>query len=208
MSSISITEALVKLKTLGKRIESATNSIRPIALVTGKNSPLGFKTIEEFETSAKAAFQSAQSLIKYRQTVKGAIVAANAVTNVTIGGKAITVAQAIERKNSIQYEKDLLRVLSQNYIVTLNKSVQTESDVQMRLQKLLEATFGKDTKTKGDEVDNISKPFLEQNSPRLIDPLDLKNLIEKLEKDIDEFEGEVDFRLSEANAKTNIEVPD
>jgi hypothetical protein len=204
---ISITEALVKLKTLGNRINSAISAIRPIALVMGKNSPLGFKTTEEFETAAKAAFQSAQGLIKYHQTIKGAIVAANAVTNVTIGGKVLTVAQAIERKNSIQYEKDLLKVLSQNYASVLNKFVQSESDVQMRLQKLLEVTFGKDTKTKGDEVDNISKPFLEANSPKLVDPLNLKSLIESLEKDIAEFEGEVDFRLSEANAMTTIEVP-
>ena len=208
MASISITEALVKLKTLGKRIDSAISSIRPISMVTGKNSPLGFKTTEEFETSAKAAFQSAQSLIQYRQTIKGAIVAANATTNVTIGGKVMTVAQAIERKNSIQYEKDLLKCLSQNYTMTLSSVVRTEADVQVRLQKLLEVTFGKDIKTKGDEVDNISKPFIEANNPRMIDPLNLKNLIESLEKDIDEFEGEVDFRLSEANARTMIEVPD
>jgi hypothetical protein len=206
--NISITEALVKLKTLGKRIDNAISSIRPIAMVTGKNSPLGFKTIEEFETTAKAGFLSAQDLIKYRQIIKGAIVAANAGTLVTIGGKSMTIAQAIERKNSIQYEKELLKTLSQNYAVILNKFVHTEADVQARLQKLLEATFGKDTKTKGDEVDNISKPFIEANAPKLIDPLDLKNLIDRLEKDINEFEGEVDFRLSEANAKTCIEVPE
>jgi hypothetical protein len=206
--NISITEALVKLKTLGKRIDNAISSIRPIAMVTGKNSPLGFKTIEEFETTAKAGFLSAQDLIKYRQIIKGAIVAANAGTLVTIGGKSMTIAQAIERKNSIQYEKELLKTLSQNYAVILNKFVHTEADVQARLQKLLEATFGKDTKTKGDEVDNISKPFIEANAPKLIDPLDLKNLIDRLEKDINEFEGEVDFRLSETNAKTCIEVPE
>jgi len=209
MAKISITEALVKLKTLSKRIESAIVTIRPIALVTGKNFPTGFKSMEEFETAAKTAIQSAQDLIKYRQTVKSAIVAANAVTIAIIGGKSLTVAQAIERKNSIGYEKELLKTLSQNYSATLKQQMQKEAEAEKRLDEQLAAILGRDVKSRdATEAEAQTKLFWDNNKPKLIDPLNLKNLIETLEKDITEFEGEVDFRLSEANAKTEIEVPE
>lgn len=206
---ITITEALVKLKTLDNRIQRAISVLNPVTTVTGKNAPRGFNTTVEFEEKAKADFKSAQDLIKYRQVVKGAIVAANAVTTVAIGGKTMTVAQAIERKNSIKYEKTLLSQISQNYAATIRQLISLEADAERRLDDNLRQVLGKDVKSKDAvEVEAHTKLFWDNNKPRIIDPLDSKKLIESLEKDIVEFEGEVDFRLSEANATTKIEVPE
>jgi len=206
---ITITEALVKLKTLDNRIQRAVSVLNPVTVVTGKNSPRGFNTTVEFEGKAKADFKSAQDLIKYRQTVKGAIVAANATTPVVIGGKTLTVAQAIERKNSIKYEKTLLSQISQNYASILRHQISLDMEAEKKLETQLLAVLGKDVKSRdSSEAEAQTKLFWDNNKPRIIDPLDSKKLIESLEKDITEFEGEVDFRLSEANAMTKIEVPE
>lgn len=206
---ITITEALVKLKTLDNRIQRAVSILNPVTVVTGKNVPRGFNTTAEFEEKTKADFKSAQDLIKYRQTVKGAIVAANAVTTVIIGKKTMTVAQAIERKNSIKYEKSLLNQISQNYVSMVRRSVELESDAEKRLDQQLMQILGKDVKSRdSSESEAQTKLFWDNNKPKIVDPLDAKKLIENLEKDITEFEGEVDFRLSEANATTKIEVPE
>ena len=208
MSKMSITRALVELKTLDNRIIKAIDSIMPVALVTGKGSPRGFKTTEEFTAKAKESYQSAVDLMNRRSVIKGAIVKANAETVVTVGGKEMTIAQVIEKKNSIKYDRALLNTILRQYTTILNQSTQIENDVEMKLQRLLEVNFGKDSKAKPDEFDAIAKPFKEANMPTIIDPLGANTLIEKLQKEISDFESEVDFTLSEINAKTEIEVTD
>jgi hypothetical protein len=79
--------------------------------------------------------------------------------------------------------------------------------VEQNLQKVLEATFGKDNvKITKDDMDAVRKPFLESNEWGLVDPLKIEESIEKLETEIGEFESEVDAVLSETNAITLIEV--
>ena len=50
------------------------------------------------------------------------------------------------------------------------------------------------------------KEYMENNKVEWVDPLKLKDKIDKLEKWIDDFYTEVDFKLSEVNAKTKILV--
>lgn len=203
---MSITRALVELKLLGTRITNAIEMIEPVAIVTGKNSPRGYKSEEEFVNKAKSNFSSATDLIKRRNNIKSAIVKANATTEVVIDGKTMTVAAAIERKNSIEFEKVLLSRIKSAYANAVRMQETLDLKCQDQLQKLLEVNFGKDSKAKPEEYDNISKPFLENNSPKMIDPLNAKDQILQLENDILKFLGEVDVVLSESNAKVEIEV--
>lgn len=48
--------------------------------------------------------------------------------------------------------------------------------------------------------------FMEKNKLVIYDPISIKDKIEKLEKEIDEFLMEVDFVLSESNSRTTIEI--
>ena len=206
MTKMSITRALVELKVLGDRIKRAIQSVNPITVATGKNIPRGYKTVEEFNDKAKDSFASAIGLIKRRNEIKSALVKANAITEVVIADKTMTIAAAIERKNSIAFEKTLLSHLVTAHAQALRVQETTDLKCQENLQRLLESNFGKDSKAKPEEYDNISKPYLENNAPKLIDPLNIKEKIEKMEIDIANFLGEVDVALSEANAKTEIEV--
>ena len=205
---MTITRALVELKTLTFRIEKAIDILTPIAVVTGKNAPRGFVSREEFERDTKSKFESASDLIKRRSVIKSAIVKANASTNVVIADKTMTIAEAIERKSSIALEKKLLQKLSSFYSNALKTQEQLDMKCQEQLHRLLEVNFGKDSKAKTEEIDAISKPYLENNAPKLIDPLDVKKKIEELENSITKFESEVDVVLSEANAKTEFEITD
>jgi sugar-specific transcriptional regulator TrmB len=205
---ISITRGLTELKTLDARINKAIGEGNYIAMTVGKKSVVGFPTIEDFEKKAKSSLQSVQDLIKRRNAIKSAIVNSNATTKVTIAGQEMTVAEAIERKTSINYEKALLQKLVTDYNNTIRRFEQESSKVQERLDELLKTTYGKDVKVSSDQYDSTAKPFLEQNEPKLIDPLKLREEIEKLDKSIAEFEMNVDFVLSESNTITKITVPD
>lgn len=203
---MSITRALVELNTLDSRINKTIEKLIPVEIVTGKNIPRGYKTIEEFNKKAREDYQSVVDLIKRRNSIKGAIVKANATTNVKIGEKEMTIAQAIEYKNSIKYEEALLKKLNTYSANSLRTMEQMDVDIQMRLQRLLETNFGKDSKAKSEEYDAIAKPFLEGNAPKLIDPIDIKATLKKHEDAITAFKGDVDTALSEINAKTDIEI--
>ena len=205
---MTITRALVELKTLNKRIMNAIDNLIPVTIVTGKNVPRGFTTRDDFEKDVKAKYESVNALIDRRKQIKSKIVTANAVTEVEIAGAKMTIAEAIERKNSITLEKRLLERLSSSYYQTLRQQEQLDARCQEQLHKLLEVNFGKDSKAKSEEIDAISKPYLENNAPKLIDPLDVKKKIEELENSITKFESEVDVVLSEANAKTEFEITD
>ena len=205
---MTITRALVELKTLSSRIGKATEMITPVAIITGKNSPRGYTSRDDFERDEKAKFDSVTTLIKRRNKIKSGIVKANASTIIEIADIKMTIAEAIERKNSITLEKTLLERLSASYYQTIRHQEQLETKCQEQLHRLLEVNFGKDSKVKPEEIDAISKPYLENNAPKLLDPLNVKKKIEELQDSITKFESEVDIVLSEANAKTEIEIVD
>ena len=54
-------------------------------------------------------------MIKRRNQIKSAIIASNAVTMVEVAGVRMTVAEAIDKKSSIGYEKELLARLSEQF---------------------------------------------------------------------------------------------
>ncbi|GED72527.1 hypothetical protein BRE01_62290 [Brevibacillus reuszeri] len=203
---ISITRGLSELKLLDKRIQKGINETTFITSAIGQKPVSGYTATKEYEQNTEKNHQSIVDLIKRRQIIKSQIVESNAKTKVTISSKSMTVAEAIERKTSIQYDKLLLEKMRRDYIHAVNQVESKNEEVQLRLDKLLEANFGKDSKVKDSEMDAISKPFKEQNEAKLVDPLKLKEKIDTLSKEIDEFESEVDFILSESNTITKIHL--
>ncbi|MCP4369761.1 MAG: hypothetical protein GY797_16855, partial [Deltaproteobacteria bacterium] len=112
---MTISRALAELKLLDKRIRGTIEKGTFAGLAQGKKSITGYETNDEFIKTAKSSIQSAQDLIKRRQAIKSAIVNSNAKTEVTIADKKMSVAEAIERKSSIEYEKLLLQKLKTKY---------------------------------------------------------------------------------------------
>lgn len=205
---ISVTRGLAELKTLDSRINNAVNGTSMIAVTTGKKIVTGYATNEEFESKVKSNQQSILDLIKRRNIIKSAIVKSNAETVVTIAGVKMSKAEAIERKTSIVYDQTLLAKMKTEYSRNISKFDQEDVKVKERLDELIKTTFGKDVKVAVDQYDSTAKPFLEQNAPKLIDPLKLKDAIEVLEEGIEDFLLNVDFILSETNSVDKIEIPD
>lgn len=202
--AISVTRALAQIKTLDARIATASGKSFITFAVNGKAQ--GGSPVADVERQLKANLQSVQDMIQERSKLKSAVVASNAVTKVTIAGVDMTVAQAIERKASIQQEQFLLtNLIAQRRRVTADVEG-TNRDVKQRLDKLIETAVGKDRKVDQAEVEAITEPFLKQNQAQYVDPLGIDALIEKMEAEISGFLSEVDYSLSESNAVTTVEV--
>lgn len=208
---ISITRALSELKLLSSRIDRAINeSSFIIAYKKSSKKVNNIDTPDEFSNKAKADYQSINDLIERRRQIKSAIVGSNAKTNVTIAGKEMSVAEAIERKSSIVYEINLLASMEKQYTNVLVTAQRNNELVQGKLDDLLNNTLGKENRQKAiiDEVEAISKPYLEQNQYDVLDVLKLGDKIKTLKDNIDLFNMEVDFILSESNTLTKIEISD
>lgn len=205
---ISITEALNKLKLYDAKINKAINSHKYVGAAKKSSNMLGVQTKEVFNNNAKAGYQSVTDLIKNRNKLKSLIVQSNAITEVTINDKVMTVAEAIERKNSIQYEIDLLNTLKLQY-ATATSTVNAENKkVDTQIDKLLETFVGKDTDKKATKEDQaaIIEPYREKNEFELVDPLNIYDEIQKLEAEIDGFNSSVNTALVLSNATTFIEI--
>jgi hypothetical protein len=78
------------------------------------------------------------------------------------------------------------------------------SQLPEKLETFLQATLGE--KRNIEDVKAFTKTFEDNNRFSLIDPNHIQDFIAKFEKEIQEFETQVDYVLSESNAKTFFDV--
>lgn len=205
---MSVTRALAELKLLDKRIHTVMNSAKFVDFSIGEKAVNGYASNKEYEDKVKSAYQSVKDLIKRRNDIKSAIVLSNAMTKVKIADKEYTVAEAIERKTSIQYEEQLMQKMKNEYTKVTNNINRKNEEVKEELNRKLDALYGREAKTKVDENNELVKSYRNDNEAKMIDPLYIRSTYEKLEQEIDEFLSEVDFVLSTSNTLTEIEVPE
>lgn len=207
---MSLQRALDKLNLTEKKITQAIcELIKPdqlVAVVIGNKTVNGYKDNEEFETLAKARFQSVIDFIQYRDRLKQAIIQANANTEITVAGEKISIAAAIDRRSAIQYRRELLETLRRSYQHAITRFEREDEKFREKLDKHLEILYGKEGKAKAEENKEALKPFMDLNKPHFVDPLNLKAEIDKLQQYIDDFDSEIKFALSEANVRTEIEI--
>ena len=199
---ISITQALAELKLLDKRINKALDNVT-WADVKTKSRPVD---TEKFAKTVKAEYQSFTDLVKRRDTIKRAVVKANATTRVKVGNWEGTVAEAIEYKTSIYYKKRLLDIMRAQLLRAKEQFKDQQEAVDGRLEKLLHSELGKDVKTSPETITALTNTFRENNKVELVDPLGLSERTAEFDTEIEEFETNVDWVLSETNGKTMVEV--
>ena len=207
---MTIHRALAELKLIDSRIEKAINVVEPTGLMQLGKPVNGFYKKEDFETEVKSKYQSVTDLINRKNSIKSAIVKANGTTNISIGGKSMTIADAINFKTVILVKKNLILQLSRKHNAIkakFNSENEKINNVALENAKIMIGKQGDDrVKPNDEDVKNIVEPFVKRNEFHLVDPLKIEELVEKLQNEVDEFEVEVDAVLSEINALTEIEI--
>ena len=201
MVKYSIHRALAELKLLDKRITKTIDNLKVVTCKKGDKLEYNIAE-EEFKAVVESDMQSVKDLITRRKEIKEKIVKSNAVT---IAGKEMTVAAAIERKESIKYEKKLAEELKNQLnnlkAIINNRNEQVEYSLERQLGNL---TSNPDADK--ELVLTFSEQYRNKEQFALVDPLNIEKVIEELENEIDSFESEVDYVLSTSNAITEIEV--
>lgn len=207
MEKMLVTQALNELKLLDDRINKAINdAVLVIAAKRSEKKVTPNLTKEEFEIRAKAGYQSILDLIERRKKIKAAVVTSNAVTEVTVHGEEMTVAEAIERKSTIDYEISLLRQMQGQWGAQNREMNMQNIRMEERIDKYIETFVGKDTsKAKDNELEAMIKPMRESGEYALVDPLSIEKKIADLDDYIKGFRSEVDAILQISNCTTYIE---
>lgn len=203
---MTITRGLAELKLLDSRINRSINEAVLGSNSVGKKLPTGYNSVEDVEKRAKSDYQSVKDLLKRRNAIKSAIVLSNATTVVEVAGVKMTVAEAIERKTSISYEEQLLSKMRSTYTQVVNHVDRINNEMKARLDSHLETLFGKEGKVNPQSHEDIVKAFKADNEATFIDPINLEKQINELVKNIEDFNMEVDFTLSESNTITRITI--
>ena len=201
-TTMSVTQALSELKLLRSRIQSAITSSSFITLKKKRD----LLDVGRFATEANASYQSYNDLLNRYNKIKAAIVISNATTTVTIGDATYTVAEAVERKRSIELEKDMLSIMRNQYSSAIAQHSAHTASEAARVERLLQSELSKDSKTNVETITQLTETFLAQNKAEVIDPLNLSEKIDTTTKRIEEFETKVDWVLSESNGKTQISI--
>jgi hypothetical protein len=204
---MSLHRALAELKLLDSRIERGINSIVSIGVQqTGRKVNQHYDQ-KEFEDGVKADFQSITDLIARRQLIKSAIVQANALNDVTIGGEVYKIAEAINQKVLIDAKKQLVAKLSKDLAGAKAITEKNNTTVDANALSVAQATLNRENaKSTDEDALKLIEAFVKQNAFHLVDPLGLENKIKTMTNEIEAFESNIDSALSEINATTFIEI--
>lgn len=202
--TMTIHQALSTLKMLDKRIRTASRQ----TFVSSKKKSA--ETIEgmdlkSFNALLTGNLQKVKQLIENRKALRSAVVLSNAATKITVSGTEYTVAEAIERKANMNSEEHLLSYLQNQYRQVNQRIEQENSQLEHRLESYLMSVLGKDAR-KAEDVKKHTEEFYARNELELVDPNNLVTSMTELEKSILDFMNEVDYKLSESNSTTTIEV--
>jgi len=206
---MSIHQALVELKTLDKRIESAIREGEWVVANKHSNGKIGGVDLKDFVEDVKARHQKVTSLIARAEAIKRAVVNSNAVTKVTIAGKEYTVAEAIEMKNhGIERLRNFVLRLNHDYTMAKTAADRANgTELERRADDYVRTMIGNtDVKGMTDEVKRLRDEFIKAQTMELVDPISVLKQIEQLNEQINAFEVNVDSALSVSNALTNIEI--
>jgi hypothetical protein len=115
-NKMSCTRALAELKRFDDRINREIGDNVFVGVTVGRGNLqkmlMGAGSVEQQSRTIQGSFDTVQSLIEQRQKIKAALVVSNSVATITLGGKTMTVAEAIEMKKSVAYKQQFVRVLT------------------------------------------------------------------------------------------------
>ena len=203
---MTIHRGLAELKLIDAKLDKQIESTVPSAIKQKDKKVLNYIEEVDFNKGAQSDYDSVLTLIDRKNRIKCAIVRKNAETQVKVGLKEMTIADAINFKTLVEYKKRFIESLRQKHNRAKAELEKNNNIVEQNCQRVLEVTFGKDNvKVNPSDIEAVRKPFMEQNEFHLVDPLKVEEKLTALEQDVMTFETEVDAVLSEVNAITVIE---
>lgn len=207
---MTVHKALAELKLLDDRIKKAITD-GGFFCVSNKhsNEKIDGVPLDEYIKTMQGNYDKAVDLINRRKAIKRAVVLSNAVTKVTVADVEYTVAETIEMKNhGIEFDALLMAYMRKHYdSAQMQIKRENGKDLEERADQYVTGIYGqKEGKANTADIEKVRSDFLEANQYDLIDPLNVLEKIDNLERKINDFMAGVDSALSVSNALTEITI--
>jgi hypothetical protein len=146
-----------------KSIESKLSTIQSGAFVF---QTVGDDTSENATVIAKSQseFDKFTSLIANLAILKAARNRANAVVQVAIASKTMTIDEALAAKSALVHKKELIRVLQAQFVNGQRNVDQAKAAIDQRVQQQISAMFGATRKASEEEVNHHRRACFEGNA--------------------------------------------
>ncbi len=198
MREITVTEALVKINLLKTRLTKITQAVPNLKTICKDDkSLLDNLSKEAFKVKVVAYMNSTKDLLKELRNIKKSIAISNATNTLTIAGTSYTITEAIDRKHTIEFERDVTQMLGR-MVTSNNRDIMS---IRNDNQKALGASLAEVAATNGN-TEAITQEFKIQ----MYDPLNIEETIIEQERGYEDFMAEVDVQLNLHNATTIISV--
>lgn len=203
---ISLTRLLNEIKLANKKIDKKLSEDVKYFDIMSSGKLKSYKSEDDMKVAVEAQLQSIKDLIVKRDAFKNALLKANNETTLEVAGNTYTIAEAIAKKDVISQELQLTKNIKRQYNDTEAKVQNIENQNEAKLDDLIRASLGKDKKTDPKEMEQISKMFRDNNKVSIVDAGGAKSFLDTKEEELEDFLNNIDFSLSEINAKTEIEI--
>ena len=212
---MSLYRALALRKSTKQRIEKEICNAKFVETTVGASGTVSGIPVANVEKTIQGSYDKIQSLIDNFSKLNKAITAANAgvtkeSTNIakkTVGGEEMTLADIIQAKTTLSYMNALHKAMAGQLASAKVKIEMNAQIVSDRCDTFLANMGGGDKSALSkDDVAAYSKQFHDNNDLRLVDPLNLEQLLDDLCTKYEKLVVEIDSCNSELNASTMIDV--
>jgi hypothetical protein len=204
--TMSVHRALAELKLIDNKISTEINKAKFAGVKRKASDSINSMSVKDFKQKSLSSLQAIKDLIKRRDAIKSAVVLSNATTKVKVGDKEFTVAEAIDKKNTIENTVDLIselkRAYNQNHLVVENFNEQLNDEA---LNYFKQITENKD-KLNDNAFKALVGAYKEEREKEVVAGFDVLKEQEELADELNEFLTNVDYILSESNTETKITI--
>lgn len=211
MTTMSITRALTRAKTIEKQLTRLVESQYVVTLIKREVDD-ATDVYQDNLKMTKSNFDQFNALFAELNNIKAAVRKSNEVTKVVIGGDELSVADALVYKNTIVYRSNFLEKIARENRTADSRVEQSKINADNKFATVRENLI---KNSQGQDVsEDYLKTVLTEEERRLKKAIvevkvsginNVNEYIEAERKRIDTFLEEVDYVLSESNATTIIE---
>lgn len=206
---MTVHKALSELKILGNRIEKEIENSTFASINKHSNQKINGISVADYINQVRDNYKSIKTLISRRNAIKRAVTLSNAKTEVVIGGKTYTVAEAIDMKAfGVEYMRQLMMKMTAEYnscakMADAKNGASLDDKADSYMQSLYQ---GSDLKNMSDEIKKVREAYIASQTVDVLDPVGAVEEAKRIADYIDTFMSDVDSALSVSNALTTVEV--
>lgn len=210
MEKMLVAQALDERDLLKKKIIDKISNCKFVTVCKEKDENINSTPIDKIAEDIKSDWQSIRDMIDRYDRINRAIILSNAQTIIKFkDGTEMTKAEAISLKSSkktYNFDLQIIRDATTAYNESIRKAAFIEQQQnQSREQHITSMLNGTDKKVLDEDSIKIIDGFVKPFAPKWIDPLNIKEEIDKLTEKVNAFNSEVETLLKVSNATTEIE---